>query len=258
VSDHSINVERTERHIAVVTFERPPANFFSLEMIGELADALEAIGDDGTTRAVVLRAGGKHFSAGADFTVLDAHGERQLIDVEELYRHAVRIFAQPVPLVVCLHGAVIGGGLGLGMAADFRVAATDVRISANFARLGIHQGFGLSVTLPRTVGWAAASRLLYTGQSLNGAEAAELKLIDRTTTADNVVSAALALAADIAGSAPLAVRSIRQTLRAALLEQVRTAISQEVREQRMLFATADFGEGVSAARERRRPEFSGG
>jgi len=88
----------------------------------------QAIGDDGTTRAVVLRADGEHFSAGADFTVRDAHGERQLIDIEELYRHAVRIFAQPVPLVACLHGAVIGGGLGLAMAADFRVAATDAKI----------------------------------------------------------------------------------------------------------------------------------
>jgi 2-(1,2-epoxy-1,2-dihydrophenyl)acetyl-CoA isomerase len=257
VSDHSIHVERAARHIAVVTFERPPANFFSLEMIGELADTLEAIGADGTTHAVVIRAAGKHFCAGADFTVLDADGERQLIDVEELYRHAARIFAQPVPLVACLHGAVIGGGLGLGLAADFRVAASDARISANFARLGIHQGFGLSVTLPRTVGWAAATRLLYTGQSLNGAEAAGMGLVDLTTTADSVVSASLALAADIASSAPLAVRSIRHTMRGALLEEVRTAISREVREQRLLFATADFGEGVSAARERRQPEFIG-
>jgi enoyl-CoA hydratase/carnithine racemase len=257
MSDHSINVERAEGYIAVVTFERPPANFLSPEMTGELADTLEAIGDDGTTRAVVLRADGKHFSAGADFTVRDAHGERQLIDIEELYRHAVRIFAQPVPLVACLHGAVIGGGLGLAMAADFRVAATDARISANFAQIGIHPGFGLSVTLPRTVGWTAATRLLYTGQSLNGAEAAEMALVDMTTTADNVVSASLALAADIASSAPLAVRSIRHTMRGTFLEDVRTAISREIREQRMLFATSDFDEGVSAARERRRPEFSG-
>jgi len=82
-------------------------------------------------------------------------------------------------------------------------------------------------------------------------------LVDLTTTADSVVSSALALAADIASSAPLAVRSIRHTMRDALLEQVRTAISREVREQRLLFATADFGEGVSAARERRQPEFIG-
>lgn len=257
MSDHSIHVDRAAGHVTVVTLERPPANFFSLEMIGELADTLEAIGADGTTRAVVIRAAGKHFCAGADFTVLAADGERQLIDVEELYRHAVRIFAQPVPLVACLHGAVIGGGLGLALAADFRVAASDSRISANFARLGIHQGFGLSVTLPRTVGWAAATRLLYTGQSLNGAEAAGMGLVDLTTTADSVVSSALALAADIASSAPLAVRSIRHTMRDALLEHVRTAISREVREQRLLFATADFGEGVSAARERRQPEFIG-
>jgi len=81
VSDHSIHVDRAAGHVTVVTLERPPANFFSLEMIGELADTLEAIGADGTTRAVVIRAAGKHFCAGADFTVLDADGERQLIDV---------------------------------------------------------------------------------------------------------------------------------------------------------------------------------
>jgi 2-(1,2-epoxy-1,2-dihydrophenyl)acetyl-CoA isomerase len=257
VSNYTIRVEQVEQYVTVVEFERPPVNFFSPELIGALADTMEGLAEDGATRALILRASGKHFSAGADFTVVDDAGERQLIDVENLYRHALRLFCQPLPVVACLQGAVIGGGLGLAMSADFRVAATDSRISANFARLGIHQGFGLSVTLPRAVGQQIAADLLYTGRSLSGTDAADVGLVDRVAAADDLGAVSLGIAAAIAAASPLAVRSIRRTMRAGLLELVSQAVEHEIREQRLLFETSDFDEGVSAARERRRPEFSG-
>ena len=70
-----------------------------------------------------------------------------------------------------MHGAAVGGGLGLALTADFRVAAPEARFSANFARLGFHQGFGLSVTLPRLVGQQTAAELLFTGRRVPGEEA---------------------------------------------------------------------------------------
>jgi enoyl-CoA hydratase/carnithine racemase len=161
-------------HVAVVRLNRPPNNFFSLAMIEELADALEGLDDDRHCRAVVLAAEGKHFCAGADFS---SGGSNDT--TTDLYRAAVRLFRTGTPTVAAVQGAAIGGGLGVAMAADFRVAAPAARFSANFARLGFHQGFGLSVTLPRVVGEQHAAALLYTGRRIGGEEAARIGLVDQ-------------------------------------------------------------------------------
>ncbi|MGH3171560.1 MAG: enoyl-CoA hydratase/isomerase family protein, partial [Trebonia sp.] len=155
-----------------------------------------------------------------------------------------------------LRGAVIGGGLGLALAADFRIAVANARLAANFAKLGIHQGFGLTVTLPRLVGEQRALDLLLTGRTVRGDEAVTLGLVDTVATVDQLEETTLAKAAAVAANAPLAVRAMRQTLRQGLLEEIRAAIRREAAEQRKLFRTADFREGVAAAAERRPARFT--
>ena len=155
----ALTVTVGDDHVAVLELCRPPNNFFSIEMIGGVADALERLDHEPRCRAAVLCAAGKHFCAGADFS-----GSGRTFTTEELYAAAVRIFRTQTPVVAAVQGAAIGGGLGLALSADFRVAAPEARFSANFARLGFHQGFGLSVTLPRLVGEQAAAELLYTGR----------------------------------------------------------------------------------------------
>jgi 2-(1,2-epoxy-1,2-dihydrophenyl)acetyl-CoA isomerase len=157
--------------------------------------------------------------------------------------------------VAAIQGGAIGGGLGLALAADFRVATPESRFAANFSLLGLHHGFGLSVTLPLVVGHQAATELLYTGQRIDGERAAGLGLCDRLVPIDELRSTATALAAEIAAAAPLAVRSIRDTLRGPLAEQVRAAVRRERAEQERLQRTSDFREGVKAARERRPARF---
>ena len=248
----SVAVEIGDDFVASVELRRPPNNFFSLEMVAGIADALESLDDDPRCRAVVLGAQGKHFCAGADFS-----GEGARHSTEDLYAAAVRIFRTHTPVVAAVHGAAVGGGLGLALAADFRVAAPEARFSANFSRLGFHQGFGLSVTLPRLVGQQAAADLLFTGRRVPGEEAVRLGLADRLVARDEVRDAAHALAREIALSAPLAVRSIRATLRGGLADQVEAAVAHEHREQDRLQRTADFAEGSRAMAERRTPEFRG-
>jgi enoyl-CoA hydratase/carnithine racemase len=159
--------------------------------------------------------------------------------------------------VAAVQGAAIGGGLGLCCSADFRVAAPEARFAANFAQLGFHHGFALSLTLPAIVGRQAALDLLYTGRRVAGAEALSLGLCDRLVDAGDLPAAAHELAAGIAASAPLAVRSIRATMRAGLVERVAAAMQHEAAEQDGLRGTADFAEGVRAMAERRRPAFEG-
>lgn len=237
-------------HVAVVEFSRPPHNHFDAGLIGAIADAYERLDEDAACRAIVLCSTGRHFCAGADFG-----GDNPAGPV--LYEQAVRMVSARTPVVAAVQGAAVGGGLGVAMTADFRVASPASRFVANFSQLGIHHGFGLTVTLPAVVGPQRALELLYLGERVKGDDAFAMGLCDRLVAADALRDEAIALAARIAAAAPLAVRSIRATMRGGLAEAMRAATGHEAAEQAQLFGTADFAEGVAAAGERRAPRFEG-
>lgn len=251
MSHDDVTAQRHDEHIGVVTLHRPPNNYFDTALIEGVAGAYEKLADSGWCRAVVLAAEGKHFCAGLDF----AGNAGQ--DIAALYRAALRLFAAPLPVVAAVQGAAIGGGCGLALSADFRAATPRSRFSANFARLGFHHGFGLTVTLPTLVGARAAADLLYTGRRVAGREALDLGLCDRLIDEDELLAVALAYAGELASSGPLAVRAIRATLRQGLVDSVRLAMDHECSEQLRLRDTVDFAEGVRAAAERREPRFTG-
>ena len=246
-----VTVATGEGFVATVELHRPPENYFDAALVEAIAEAYERLDADLGCRAIVLCSEGRHFCAGARL------GGGGVDETARLYAAAVRMFAAGTPVVAAVQGAAVGGGLGLALSADFRVAAPESRFSANFARLGFHHGFGLTVTLPEVAGRQAAADLLYTGRRVRGDEARALGLCDRLVPAERVRGEARALAAEIAGSAPLAVRAIRKTLRGDLAERVRAAVEREAFEQARLAATEDFGEGVRAMAERRAPRFTG-
>jgi 2-(1,2-epoxy-1,2-dihydrophenyl)acetyl-CoA isomerase len=249
-----LTVELGDDHVATLEFNRPPNNFFSQGLISQLADTCTELAADGDCRAIVLCSTGRVFCAGADF---GGGPELSGEDGSHLYDVAARLFEQPLPIIAAVQGAAVGGGLGLAMAADFRVASPQARFSANFALLGIHQGFALSVTLPAAVGQQTALELLYTGRRVAGEEAVALGLADELAEPDQVRDQAHAFAARIAASAPLAIASIRQTMRAPLVSQVRAAMARERTEQERLWQTRDWREGLAAVRERRPANFTG-
>jgi 2-(1,2-epoxy-1,2-dihydrophenyl)acetyl-CoA isomerase len=253
-------IEIGEDFVATIEIRRPPANFFDQALISGLADTLERLDADDRCRAVVLCSQGKHFCAGANFAAPAKKDGGSIVQGESgthLYDEAVRLFATQTPVVAAIQGAAIGGGLGLALFSDFRVASPESRFAANFARLGFHHGFGLSVTLPNLVGPQVAMDLLYTGRRVPGEEAQAMGLCDRLVPADQLREAARAWAIEIAISAPLAIRSIRQTLRGDLASQIRVATDREKAEQDRLQKTEDFREGVKAMGERRAPNFKG-
>jgi enoyl-CoA hydratase/carnithine racemase len=248
-------VEIGADYVTTIEIRRPPENFFDQALIRGLADTLERLDVDDRCRAVVLCSEGKHFCAGANFA-----SDRSAVDDGSgvhLYDEAGRLFTTQTPVVAAIQGAAIGGGLGLALFSDFRIACPEARFSANFARLGFHQGFGLSVTLPRLVGPQAAMDLLYTGRRVAGEEALALGLCDRLATASELREQARAWAVEIATSAPLAIRSIRETLRGGLAEEIRIATDREKAEQERLQKTEDFREGIKAMGQRRKPDFKG-
>ncbi len=245
--------------VTVLTLCRPPNNFLDVTLVGAVANTLLALDDDPACRAVVLAAEGKHFCAGADFSHrLDgAAAPRDAATNRTVYQEACRLVLSKKPVIAAVHGAAIGAGLGLAAVADFRVTCPQARFSANFTRLGMHPGFGLTTTLPRLVGPQKAALLFYTGRRIGGEEAAAIGLADLLVPQPDVHAAALELAHEIAGSAPLAVVAARATLRQGLAEAFQAAALHEEAEQDRQRRTADFREGVRATAERRTPSFTG-
>ena len=171
--------------VATVEIRRPPHNFFDLELIRQLADTFEKLDDEPDCRVIVLAAQGKSFCAGANFgdgsaLVPDGSipGRSGDSATEHLYLEAVRLFRTRKPIVGAIHGAAVGGGLGLALVPDFRVTCPEARFSANFTRLGFHPGFGLTVTLPELIGRASASLMFYTSRRVKGDEAHRMGLAD--------------------------------------------------------------------------------
>jgi enoyl-CoA hydratase/carnithine racemase len=246
-----VSIERVADHVALLEFNRPPHNHFDARLVEDIAVAMERLDADPSCRAIVLCSTGRHFCAGADFSADNPAGEH-------LYDAAGRLFEIGIPIVAAVQGAAVGGGLGVALAADFRVASPESRFAANFARLGIHPGFGLTVTLPLVVGQQHALEILLTGARLRGEQAHTIGLCDRLVPSERLREEATALAEELAGSAPLALRSIKATLRGQdLAARVRDAMAAEAVEQAKLFATQDFQEGVAAYRERRAARFEG-
>jgi enoyl-CoA hydratase/carnithine racemase len=244
-------------HVTVLTFQAPPANYASVELLREIADALQLLDNDANCRAVVLQAEGKVFCAGAELTSPEGVGGSGMESVMALYGQAIRLFSTATPIVVAVQGAAVGAGLGLALVGDFRVAAPEARFSANFVKLGFHPGFGLTHTLPRVIGAQRAALMLLSGRRIKAEEALAWGLADEVAPLDKLRAAALQLAEEVAENAPLGVTATRRTLRAGLVEAVREAMAREHAEQSILRATEDYAEGVRAVAERRPGHFVG-
>ena len=250
--------------VATVEIQRPPHNFFDFELIEQIAGAFEQLDEDDACRAIVLASQGKSFCAGANFGrgKDDPKADSQFVHqgfrddtTGRLYRAAVRLFRCKKPVIGAIQGAAIGGGLGVSLVPDFRVVCPEARFAANFVKLGIHPGFGISVTLPRIVGVQQANRMLLTGTRVGGEEALKIGLADRLTSLEDLRSEAVKFAQEIAENAPLAIESVRATQRQGLADAVAEITEHELEEQRRLRATEDASEGIRAVAERRPGNF---
>jgi enoyl-CoA hydratase/carnithine racemase len=259
-----IGVEK-HGHVGLIEIRKPPLNFFDVSLINQIADALEGFDNDVEIRASVLAAQGKAFCAGADFSDPKRKEQEEEskkdpaanLPMTHLSGHAVRSFPNKKPIVAAVHGAAIGGGLGLAVSADFRVTCPEARFAANCTKLGFHPGFGLTATLPDLVGKNNAELIFYTSRRVTGEDATRMGLANVCVPQDQVRAEAMKLAKEIAECSPLGLISTRATMRAGLADRVLAATNHELVEQNKLRATEDFKEGVKATAERRVANFKG-
>jgi len=244
-----------KQHTAYIKINRPPNNFFDATLIGSIADILDDLDKEIMCRSIILYSEGKNFCAGADFSKSNFIKGQNIY--ENLYKQALRIFKSSKPIIAIIHGAAIGGGLGLALSADFRITCKEARFSANFGKLGFHQGFGISVTLPRIIGNQNAKLLLLTSRRINGEEAFKIGLADVITDKDLLMNKAEELANEINNSGPLGIKAIRSTLNFGLVEEIAKVVKKEANIQNKLRNTLDFKEGIESSINRRDANFTG-
>jgi len=256
---HTIAV-RDVGHVTEIVFSNPPNNHANVALLRQLGETLLGLDEQPDCRAIVLASEGKAFCAGADLANDKAGGGvggSGDDPVREFYDQALQIYAAKKPIVAAIQGAAVGAGLGLAVAADFRVAAPEARFVANFTRLAFHPGFALSTTLPRLLGPQKAALMLLTSRRIKGEDALAMGLADELVPLSEVRAAAHRLAAEIAEGGPLGILATRMTLREGLYDAVRRTLEHEHAEQWKLRHTADHKEGILSVAERRPGRFEG-
>ena len=247
--------------VGLITLNRPDhRNAMTPELLDAFSEAIDQARADDDIRCLVITGKGKCFSAGADL-----RSSMQRTDLGKpsreasfaMYEPFLKVLDVEVPVIAAMNGHTVGGGFGLALLADIRVANVDAKYGANFARLGIHSGLGISYVLPRLVGAAYASELLFTGRLLRGSEALGMGLVTHAEEADEVLPVAMQLARAVAGSAPLAVQQMKASIRRGLRWEIREAALEEAGLQAASLGTEDAKEGVAAILEKREPEFTG-
>ncbi len=248
--------------VGVLTLARgDDRNSMTPELLEAFGTALREARGDHSARAVVITGEGNCFSAGADLrSNLTLEGETPRQPHERsyaMYEPFLEVVDLEVPVIGALNGHAVGGGFGLALLCDMRFGNREAKYGANFARLGLHSGLGISYMLPRIAGAAHAADLLFTGRLVRGDEAARMGILNAALGPDDVLPTALARAAEIAAAAPYAVRTMKRSMRRFMAWDVRAAAWEEAHAQAASLGTRDADEGIAALLEKRPPVFEG-
>lgn len=255
-----VHLERDGSVATLILDDTRRRNAMTPELGDALAVRVKELQSDATVRAVVLTGAGDAFSAGGDLQMLERlrtvpfHEARAFM--LGFYHRYLSITDLRVPVVAAVKGPAIGAGLCVALACDLTIVDEDAKLALNFAQLGLHPGMGATYLLSRRVGSQRATELLLTGRRFTGRDAAAWGLALEAVSTEKTLARAKELAAQIAGNAPLAVQALKEQLGVDRTELVK-ALDREAREQAVSYGSADLGEGLKAASEKRAPAFTG-
>lgn len=248
----------TVAHLELVN---PPLNLVTPGLLDELDGALAQLeaAAPGDVRAVVVSGSGdRAFSAGSDVKGFEAQrgpGGREYFAHEE--RVMSRLACLPMPTIAAIEGNALGGGLEIALACDLRVASERARLGMPEVRLAVTPGAGGTQRLPRVVGLARAKELILTGRIIDASEAERIGLVNQVVPAGQALSAADAVAAEIAERGPLAVREAKRLIDLALETDLDAGIAAEVDASERVFNSEDMLEGAAAFFAKRPPTYRG-
>lgn len=248
-----------EGDVATVTLNRPGRlNTLAIATIDSLIAALGAA-ERSPARAVVLAGSGRVFCAGADQAEMVPRGPAEWERIVRRYLDPIRaIVGMGKPVVAALHGDTVGGGLGLAMACDIRIAASGIRLGAPFTPIGL-AGCDMSAGwfLPRLVGLGKATELMLTGRLVDADEALAIGLVHRVVPAEAFPGEVAAWASRLAAGPPIAHLWTKRAIHRSLGSDMDAEFEHEIFAQVQCLQSEDHREGVRAFRERRKPGFRG-
>lgn len=252
-----------QAHVAEITLNRPDKhNSLDLDMFAALGAAADRVATDRSVRAVVLCGAGESFCAGIDLGVLQTGGadlaEALLRTVgpspANVFQRAAYAWRElPVPVICALHGAAFGGGFQVAMGADLRIAAPDTRLSIMESRWGLIPDMAISTTLRGLVSTDRVKELAWTAREFDAAEALEMGVVTRISATP--LDDARALAGELAGRSPDAIRGIKRVVDEGWALPEGEALALEARVQLDVLRGANQREAVRANLEKRKPEF---
>jgi len=251
----------TEDNVAVIRFNRPKAlNAINPDVLAEVGQALDQVEADPNLKVLVLTgAGEKAFVAGADiahmanFTPLQ--GRHFSLQGQALL---FRLEALPIPVIACVNGFALGGGIELAMACDFIYASENAKFGQPEINLGIIPGFGGTQRLPRLVGKAMAKELCMTGAIIAAAEAKEIGIVNKVFPADKLWEETMKTARLIASKGRVSLRAVKNSIDRGYDVDLHLGNAIEADAFALCMASPDGKEGLTAFLEKRKPEFKGG
>jgi enoyl-CoA hydratase/carnithine racemase len=256
--------ERVADGVVLVTLNRPDrGNGVVPELARDLVTVLDALEADLSVRSLVLTGAGRQFSAGADLKAMRRYLDEEIPRTGEPYNARVvfpviqRIVASRLPVVAAINGGATAGGLDLSLACDIRIASTAAKLGETYINLGLPPGNGGTWFLPRLVGSGTAAELVLTGDVIDAARALEIGLVNRVVEPEELIDAAVALAARIAAKSWRAVEAAKQSLRSTWQVDLATVLATNYWSAAALHPGPDVSEGVDAFLERRPPRFNG-
>ncbi|MGI4953882.1 MAG: enoyl-CoA hydratase [Janthinobacterium lividum] len=248
--------------VGTITFNQPEKrNAMSVEMWNGMTALLDAWQDDPAVRVIVLTgAGDKAFVSGADISQFgqsrsNAEAQKEYDKLTSAGR--ARLGNYPKPVIARIRGFCLGGGLGIAMQADLRIAADDAQFGIPAAKLGIAYSFSMVARLTSLVGPSDARMLLFSGDRIDAAEALRLKLVNRVVPAAELEATVDKLARTIAGNAPLSVTGMKLISNNVLLDPAQRDMAAVDQAVLICFDSADYTEGRTAFMEKRKPAFRG-
>ena len=250
--------------IATLTLNRPERmNTISGPMLDQLTQLLLKANADPEVKVILLTGAGRAFCAGLDLvsatqgTGIGGQTQRVAVDLDLRNTPPTVLFALDKPSICALNGSAAGYGMDMALGCDMRVMAQSAKMAAAFVKRGIVPESGGTWYLPRMIGWAKASELIFTGRTLTAQESLELGLANHVVPDAEVAAKARALAAEIAAKAPLAVQSSKRLMRMGLQETFNDHVHHVFLQLMQLFRTEDFREGMTSFLEKRPADFKG-